>query len=86
MTVSINGSQKMERMFKLSRTDGMDTFPIDSDEEDTYMNGVGNWFKSYDRYASSVSLTYKKKNSFATVPGGILSMVSYFLVIFFFSL
>ena len=38
------------------------------------------FFKYFDRYSKSVTLTYRQKGSFETSCGGIMSIISFFIL------
>ena len=42
--------------------------------------GAQEFFKSYDRYAKNVSLSYKGKGSFPTAWGGLCSIISFIIL------
>ena len=41
---------------------------------------VKGFFKYFDRYSKSVTLTYRQKGSFDTTVGGIMSIISFFIL------
>ena len=41
---------------------------------------VENFFKFFDRYSKNVTLTYRQKGSFDTSCGGIMSIISFFIL------
>ena len=45
-------------------------------------SGKGSFFKSYDRYASSVSLTYLKSGTYQTSAGGVCSIISFIILMY----
>ena len=47
---------------------------------------MGTWLQSWDMYASPITLTFNKKPKFTTVPGGICSFITAFLIISYFCL
>ena len=44
--------------------------------------GKGEFFKSYDRYAKQVSLTYLKSGTYRTATGGACSIFSFTILIY----
>ena len=44
------------------------------------MSRAKNFFRSYDRYAQVVSLTYKKSGKFETVAGGVTTIIVFFVL------
>ena len=43
-------------------------------------NNLEAFFKYFDRYSKSVTLTYRQKGSFETSCGGIMSIISFFIL------
>ena len=48
-------------------------------------SSVQDFLKGYDRYAKGVSLAYKRKGSYETSIGGICSIFSFVVLIYFFA-
>ena len=46
------------------------------------MSKARRFFQSFDRYAQVVSLTYKKSGKFETAMGGCVTIISFFVLIY----